>query len=235
MEFLFLPSIKHILRIQDRSSFEFLDSLEGVLLEEFVREDVLDVSVEAHVVNHQGVDARCEFSLKEIEFSFCQENFLRVESRPEFLLGQVAFSQDIVVLEELKQSDSVLFNLSLYLQHQVVQLFVSLEVGLFSDIGSLRASLDRLGENFSRVSLFQESQVFDFSSRVSENLDTCLGLLVRDYESEIRKNLSELLDGDLEVFMSIPILEETLGIKSVLDQKFSEAFNNFFTESLLSH
>lgn len=61
---------------------------------------------------------RCEVLLKSIELGTCQLNPLGVKGAPEFLSWKVSLTEDVVVLEELEDSDSVLGDHVLNLLHQ---------------------------------------------------------------------------------------------------------------------
>jgi hypothetical protein len=94
--------------------------------------------------------------LEELVLLLSQEQLLGVEGGPELLLGKVSLSEDIMVLEELKESDSVLFDLGLDLEHQVLKSAGSLEVEFISSIVSLSSPVDVLLSNLGWVAVLQE-------------------------------------------------------------------------------
>ena len=55
-------------------------------------------------------------------------------------------------------------------------------------------------------------------------------VLIGHCEAEIGKSLSELLRGDLEVLVAVPILEETLGVKSVPLEPVSESSDDIIDQ-----
>lgn len=60
-------------------------------------------------------------------------------------------------------------------------------------------------------------------------------MLVRDDVSKVRKYLPELFDRDLEMLVSVPVLEEALGVQSVLYKQVSKTFSYLLSKSFLPH
>lgn len=83
---------QHVPGVKNAGRLEFAQSLDGVLFEQLVGENVIDLFVKCNVVNHERIKLMGEALLKEIVLLLCQEQFLRVQSRAELLLWQVAFS-----------------------------------------------------------------------------------------------------------------------------------------------
>ena len=59
--------------------------------------------------------------MQQLEFLVREHDLLRVEHTLELHAWHVAFAQDVVVVEELKQADAVLFHGDLHLIHYAAQ------------------------------------------------------------------------------------------------------------------
>lgn len=167
-----------------------------------------------------------ELSLQKLVFLDCQENLLGVEGRSELLLGNRSFSERIVILEELKESDSIFLGLLLDFSHEDIELRVSLEVSLLAVVHWFGLSVNVLGSDVRGVGIFKEIHVNDLSVRVAVVSNQALALVVSEDKSESRQNLSELLGRDFEVLVLVPVLEEALGIESVLNEQVSESLHD---------
>lgn len=108
------------LRVEDRRSLEFHGLLKGVLLEVLLGEDRLNRLVEVDIVDLSGVLGYGELPLEDLELLVCQIDLLAIKDASELLRGNGALAKEVVVLEELAQSDSVLLNLGLNLEHQLL-------------------------------------------------------------------------------------------------------------------
>ncbi len=214
-----------MLRVKDGRGMELLCFLQGVLLQVLVGEDVLDCLVEVNVVNF-GIICRYAIVGLEIFVLFIgQGNLLSVKDTSELLLDDLALSQGVVVLEKLAESDAVLLDLSLKLEHQLGDLSLSNESPLFANVlillGHVKV-LHMLLESLERGAIIDELEILNLVIvSAIDGLD-CSHLLVRHGEAEVVQSLSKLLRGHLEVFVTVPVLEEALGVKSISCQPFSE-------------
>jgi hypothetical protein len=143
-----------------------------------------------------------------------------------------------VVLEELAESDAVLLDLSLELEHQLGDLSLANESPLLADVLILLGHvklLHLLLEGLERGAIIDELEIlYLIIVSAIDGLD-CGHLLVRHGEAEVVQGLSELLRGHLEMLVTVPILEEALGVKSISCQPFSEgAKDNLDNRSLIS-
>lgn len=98
----------------------------------------------------------------------------------ELLLRDVSLSQNVVVYEELSQSDSVLLHDRLDLLHEGHQLSVSLELPLSSSVVS---ALNGCVQGVGWLGCIQEFQIFDVVVLVSVDLLNRLHLLVTQSEA----------------------------------------------------
>lgn len=143
----------------------------------------------------------------------------------ELLLDYMTFSEGIVVLEELTETDAVLLYLSLELEHEISDLLLSNESSLLSDVLVLLGLvkfLHGLFEGLEGSAIVDELEIPDLV--VIGSIDGLHGghLLVGHGESEVVQSLAELLGGHFEVLVAIPVLKEALWVKSVPCEPFSE-------------
>ena len=80
--------------------------------------------------------------------------------------------------------------------------------------------------SFNWSTVINEFHVLELVFISSIDLNDCLNFKVRHCEAKVGKGLSELLWGHLEVFVTIPILEEALRVKSVSLEPLFEALND---------
>jgi hypothetical protein len=116
--------------------------------------------------------------------------------------------------------------LSLQLEHKVGNLLLSNECSLFAYILvflCLVKFLHLLFECLEGCAIIDELKVLNFV--VIGSIDGLNGghLLIGHDEAQVVQGLSELLRGHLEVLVTIPILEEALGVKSVSCEPLSES------------
>ena len=112
-------------------------SLCWVLLQSLVSENVVSLVAELHVVHKVAVIWHSVVSLYPGKLSLSELDLLSVENTSEFLCSKVALSEDVKVMEEFLQSDSVSLNNVLHLCHQLVHVIGSLEVSEFGLVGGL--------------------------------------------------------------------------------------------------
>lgn len=144
-----------------------------------------------------------------------------MQDRSEFLLSYVSLSQLIVVNEELSESKSVLLHHLLDLLHEGLYLLGSSEVQVGLNIGGLGSRGWSIDCIFKNLRVVDEVKILNIVLLVSVNQNNSLELSVGEVESEASQHLLELLWRNLEVLMSVEVLEEGLGVKSLsLDQKF---------------
>ena len=143
-----------------------------------------------------------------------------------------------MVLEELAESDAVLLDLSLELEHQLGDHSLPNEGPLLANVLILLGLVQLLHlllEGLERSAIIDELEVLNLVVVSAIDGLNCGDLLVGQGEAEVVQGLSELLGGHLEVLVMVPILEEALGVKSVSCQPFSEgAKDNLDNRSLIS-
>ena len=87
----------------------------------------------------------------------------------EFLLRNIALSEDIMILEELKKSKTVFLNHVLDLYHQCLMFSFSVEIDMLFNIGGLGTSGRSIDDIFQTVRVFKELSIHDFIVLVSIN------------------------------------------------------------------
>lgn len=109
-----------VLGVKNRRSAERVESLGGVLLKILLGEDVINLVVEIKVVGEVSHVGDSKVVLKGVVLRDGECNFLDVENVSEFLAGYISLSENIVILEELKKSDTIFFALVLDLGHESI-------------------------------------------------------------------------------------------------------------------
>ncbi len=102
----------------------------------------------------------------------------------------------------------------------------SAEVSESSDIGRLCASSWSVDHILKAVGVSKEIGILNLIGLVTVNEGNILSVLVRDLESKSGQHLSEDLWRNLEMSVLIEVLEETLGIESILSHELSELSND---------
>lgn len=100
------------------------------------------------------------------------------------------------------------------------------EIGPFLNIGGFGFGGGSINSVLKAVSVSQEVGVTDFTVGFSVFGSNEANIGFRDVVVKEGKNLSELLLGDLEMLVAIPVLEEGLGIESLLTDNFCETVEN---------
>lgn len=217
---------------------ELLGLLQGVLLQVLEGEDVLDCLVEVNVVDLGGVVGYSVIGLEGLVFIIGQHDLLRVKDSSELLVDNMALSEGVVILEELTKTDAVLLDLGLQLEHQVSDLLLANENSLLADILiflSLVQLFHLLFEGLEGCAIIDELKIPNLI--VVSAVDRLNGahFLIVHNEAQVIQGLSELLRGHLEVFVTIPILEEALGVKSVSCEPLTEGTKDLLdNDSLVS-
>ena len=116
-----------------------------------------------------------------------------------------------MILEELKESNSVLFDLNLNLIEQLVQFTLPDVADSIRLVHSFCSNVFYLP--FVWVGISQELLVFNLVLFVSIGLDKRLQFLITHSQAEVSEDLSELLGGYFEVLVVVEVLEETLRIQ----------------------
>jgi len=222
MECLFFFVVQNVLRVKDGRSVERLKSLGGVLLKILLGENVINLAVKVDVVHEGGVVGDHVEVLKGVVLRDGQVNLLDVKDVTELLAGHVALAEDIVILEELKQSNSVFFALVHNFFHEADVLLGSIEIGPLLNVGGFSTGEGSVNNVLEAVGVLEELGVTDLSVEFSVLGGHTLNLLNAKLVSEEDKDLTELLLGHLEMLVAIPVLEEGLGVESVLADHFGE-------------
>ena len=93
--------IEHILGVKDRGRGELSRHCQRVLLDSLVGEDVVELVAEGDIVDEASVVGHREMLFQLLKLSWCEQDALSVEGTTEFLGGEVALPEVIVILEEL--------------------------------------------------------------------------------------------------------------------------------------
>ena len=131
-----------------------------------------------------------------------------MQNRPELLLSDVPLSELVVVDEELAESKSVLLDHLLDLLHEGLDLLGAGEVEVGLHVGGLGARGGAVDRVFEHLSVVDEVQVLNVILLVSVNQHDGLQFPVAQVEAEPSQHLLELLGRNLEVLVSVEVLEE---------------------------
>jgi len=222
IECLFFFVVQNVLRINDGRSVERLKSLSGVLFKILLGEDVINLLVKVDVVHEGGVVGDHVEVLKGVVLRDGQVNLLDVQDVTELLAGHVALAENVVILEELKKSNSVFLALVHNFFHEAGVLLGSIEIGPFLNVSGFGTGEGSVNSVLEAVGVLQELSVTDLSVEFSVLGGNTLDLLFAELVSEQDKDLTELLLRHLEMLVAIPILEEGLGVESVLADHLGE-------------
>ena len=157
-----------------------------------------------------------------------------MENTSEFLLRNVALSEDIMVLEELKQSKTVFLNHVLNLSHECFMCSFSIEIGVSFNIGGLGTCCRSVDDVFKAVRVSKELSILNLIVLVSIDCSNRFSVIFKERETKSSKNLTEHLCRYFKVLMAVKILEEALCVKSVLPNEFSEIFSDTLHSCYLS-
>ena len=130
---------KLVLGVQNRGCIELEGLLQGVLLKILQGKDLLHLFVELHVVDLGRVVRYGEVLLKKFKFLIGEVDLLSIKNTSELLRSDGTLSQDIMILEELLQADSVLLDLRLELEYELVELGLTIEHVDLADVLGLSA------------------------------------------------------------------------------------------------
>lgn len=131
-----------------------------------------------------------------------------------------------MVLEELKESDSVALHNLLDLDHQGVVFLLSIEVGKPVSVGGLGASGISIDHILEAVRVVEEVSIPNLVVFVSVNKSDSVHGLLAHVEAESVEDLSKDLGTDLEGAERISVLEERFGIETVLSDHLTELLDN---------
>ena len=157
---------------------------------------------------------------------------LGVQSCSKFSSIDDTFSEGVVILEELTESDSVSENEFSDFVHEGWEVLCTFEAGFLRNISrfaylsgttlTLIFIKVRISGLVEAVAVPKEPQIFNVTLFVAVDSGNSSNLIIINVTFQKRKNLLKLLWGDLEVVMSIVILEERLGVESLSNYKFTE-------------
>lgn len=163
---------------------------------------------------------------KELILLSRQLYLLSVESSSEFSGINSSLSKRIMILEEFSNSDSVSLNHVHDFCHQSINSLGSREIDINWLVSRLGSGIRLIDFVFKDRAIIQEWKILNISKLGSINLDNRGQLSIRNLYSKKSDSLLELLWRDLEMVVSILILEETLCIKSLSVDKEHELFLN---------
>ena len=168
--------------------------------------------------------------LESLKLGRSQSDALSVTGASELLSRQAALSETIVILEELKNSNTIFFHNLLDFGHECKVVTHTVEVRESvpeSGLGARGVAIDYV---FKAVGITEEVGVPDRVVFVAVNERDSFDLFLTNLETERIQNLSENLRSHLEGAKGISVLEETLGIESVLPDDFTEGFDDLVAE-----
>ena len=136
-----------------------------------------------------------------------------------------------MILEELKNSDSVLLDDLLDFSHECLVVIHTVEVRESvseSGLGACGIAIDYI---FKAVCITKEVCIPYRVILVTVNKRDCFNLCLINLEAERVKDLSKNLRSNLKGAKGVSVLEEAFGIKSVLPDDFTEVSDDLFADS----
>lgn len=118
---------------------EGVQTLSRILFKVFLGENTSDFFAEINVVNKRCVSGilNCVVIFKTVVLHVSELNLLAVQGSSELGWRNSAFSEDVVVLEEFKQTDAVSLDVVFYFLHQLLELALAVVVNKFRRVGAL--------------------------------------------------------------------------------------------------
>jgi len=187
-----------------------------------LREYALDVLVELEVFDLEWVDVASIIVLEDLVLWGGELYLLSVEGSSELGGLDSSLSQWIVILQEFTKSDSVSHDIILDLLNQNFDGTGTSEVDVEWLIGGLSTGVWFVDDVVTVLAIVEERHVLDVTIIVSVLLDNGVKLSIADLNTKECDGLFELFWGNLEVVVSIWVLEEALGIKSLSSDEVSE-------------
>ena len=157
--------VQHILRVKNRRCIEHDSLLQRILLKVLQSEDLFNSLIEFNVVNFSRIARYSKVTFKNLEFFICQVDLLGEKNTSEFLRSYDTLSEDIVILEELSQTDSILLGLSLKLEEECINCLLSNKCSFLSNILvflCLAQLVNLLLVSLERCAIINEFHVLDF-------------------------------------------------------------------------
>ena len=191
-----------------------------------MREYALDVLVELEVFDLEWVDAASIIVLEDLVLWGGELYLLSIEGSSELGGLDSSLSQWIVILQEFTKSDSVSHDIILDLLNQNFDGTGTSEVDVEWLIGGLSTGVWFVDDVVTVLAIIEERHVLDVTIIVSVLLDNGVKLSIADLNTKECDGLFELFWGNLEVVVSIWVLEEALGIKSLSSDEVSELIKN---------
>ena len=136
---------------------------------------------------------------------------------------QVALSKSVVILEEFKQPDSILFDDLLDLLHKLLMLVLAIEVGEAFDVGGFGTGSWAIDDILEAVGVTQELGIFHVVVFVAVNEGNSFGLSLVNLETQRVQHLAEDLRRHFEAAKGVSILEEALCVEAVSPDKLTES------------
>jgi hypothetical protein len=167
--------------------------------------------------------------LEQLVLLSSQLNFLGVQNGPELGGREDSLAEEVVVLEELKEADTVLFDAMLDLYHKVLEGLASTVVDELGSVSALRASVRSIDIKDEHVTVLKEVGVTNLvagSAVATVDLGNAGDLSLAQEESVGGEHLAEDLGSHLEVSVTVKVLEEGLGVETVLANNLLEALND---------
>ena len=170
-------------------------------------------------------------SFKSIKFGRSQSDTLAVTGASEFLSRQAALSENIVILEELKNSNAVFLDYLLDLSHECLVIIHTIKVRKSVSESGLGACCVAIDYVFKAVCITKEVCIPYRVIFVTVNQRDSFNLLFANLETKSVENLSENLWSHLKGAKGVSVLEEAFGIKSILSNDFTELSNDLLADS----
>lgn len=223
---LLLLSVKHVLGVEDRGGIERVGAGRWVLLQGFIREDGVQFVTESHIVNESGIVGKGIVLFKSLELNGRERDSLRMKGASVFLAGQVSLSQSVVVLEKLEKSDSIALHNLLDLCHEGIMCLLTVKVSESVLVGRLGSSGVPVDYVLEAVSVTQEVHIPNCVIFVAVDKSHSIHIFLFNEEAKGVEDLAEDLGTDFKGAQRVSVLEEGLGVETVLSDHLAEIIND---------
>lgn len=159
---------------------------------------------------------------------------LTEEGTSEFLGRKVAFPEDVVILEELQDSDSVFFDDLFHFLHKCLVSFLSIKVDELLHVCRLGAGRGSIDNVLKTVGVPQEFGVPNRVVFVAVNERDRVHLIFVDFKAQSVQHLSEDFGTHFERTKGVSVLEKALCIQSVSADYLAESLDDLLDQFSLS-
>jgi len=155
--------VQIVLRVQNRRWHECLNAFQRVALNVCRRKNGGNFVTESFIVNQGHVVGHSVVSFEPVILLCSQHDLLAVQDAPELLVRQIALAKEVVILEVLLQSNTVLFDHAFNLMQQLFVLPYPCKVDLPVHISRLDTRSRSVDYVLEAVAILKEVGVADLS------------------------------------------------------------------------